>query len=510
VTFKDLQKLTTIQKNPNITKSSDFDIFKGLPFWIWSESEHKKQDILTKGQCCFNHVLGLPLKNNKEYPLFDYEKLIFDAIEQHQHTWIKKSRGIGATELILRYLAWKSLSSNILNNKSIFLVSGTREEFANGIKIRLERLFERKFPNIKFDSKYTELTLGANTWIKVFPTKRIQDLRGYTDVSYIFIDEADYFDPAEKWELEYVIKAYEEKSNCKIILTSTPNKPDSLFHKIERNEIFKGFFKKLFLDYTYGLGKIYDSDFIKREMNEAYFQREYCLAYAGMPSNWYSQQSIDFAVEAGKQYDPDQFRIQSPKFMAIDTGFSSSKFSILIGEWNSEFRQLRILCSELLDHPLYEDTISKIFQLRKHYGNVLNIGIDASNPELIASLKKKIGERYDYKYISEKQQYCKKYSSADISRMMIVVPVSFNTESKSIMTAHSKRMLDDPKRIVAINPCFNDLIVGLRGAIFDDRGHLDKDASPNDDVIDSYQILCQFFKYKNKELDENRALLLTQ
>jgi hypothetical protein len=453
--------------------------------------------------------LGLPVKNGEEYPLFDYEKSIFDPLEQGSHIWVKKSRGIGCTELIIRYLVWKIISSNTLDNKSIFLVSGTREEFSNNIKIRLEKLFERNFPQIKFDSKYTELTINK-TWVKVFPTKRIQDLRGYVDVSYLFIDEADYYDPAEQWELEYVIKAYEEKSNCQIILTSTPNKPDSLFHKIERNEIFKDFFKKIFLHYTLGLGKIYDSAFIEREKNEAYFQREYCLAYAGIPSNWYSQQSIDFAVELGKQYNPDIFRLTSPKFMAIDSGFASSKFAIVLGEWNREFRQLRILATELMDHPLYEDSISKIFQLIKHYGNILNIGVDASNPELIASLKKKIGERHDHKYISEKQQYCKKYPSADISRMMVVVPVSFNTESKSILTAHSKRMLDDPKRIVAINPRFNELIVGLRGAIFDDRGHLDKGASPNDDIIDAYQILCQFIKYKNREEDANKVLLLTQ
>jgi hypothetical protein len=73
-------------------------------------------------------------------------------------------------------------------------------------------------------------------------------------------------------------------------LTSTPNKPDSLFHKIERNEIFKDFFKKIFLHYTLGLGKIYDSAFIEREKNKAYFQREY-LAYAGRPGNLFSQDS---------------------------------------------------------------------------------------------------------------------------------------------------------------------------------------------------------------------------
>jgi late competence protein required for DNA uptake (superfamily II DNA/RNA helicase) len=145
-------------------------------------------------------------------------------LKQYHFLYNKKGRGIGVTELILRYLAWSCLSSDRLEGMSIFLVSGTREDFSNNIKIRLEKLFERNFPNVKFISKYTELTIGK-TWIKVFPTKRIQDLRGYTDVSYLFKDEADYFDPAEQFELEYVIKAYEEKSKCKIILASTPNKP---------------------------------------------------------------------------------------------------------------------------------------------------------------------------------------------------------------------------------------------------------------------------------------------
>ncbi len=101
-----------------------------------------------------------------------------------------------------------------MEGKSIFLVSGTLEDFSNNIKIRLETLSERNFPNVKFESKYTELTIGK-TWIKVFPTKRIRDLRGYTDVSYLFIDDADYFDPAEQFELEYVIKAYEKKINVR-------------------------------------------------------------------------------------------------------------------------------------------------------------------------------------------------------------------------------------------------------------------------------------------------------
>jgi hypothetical protein len=72
-------------------------------------------------------------------------------------------------------------------------------------------LFERNFPQIKFDSKYTELTINK-TWVKVFPTKRIQDLRDYVDVSYLFIDEADYYDLQSNGNLNMLSKHMKKKA----------------------------------------------------------------------------------------------------------------------------------------------------------------------------------------------------------------------------------------------------------------------------------------------------------
>ena len=108
------------------------------------------------------HIIGCPRKNNKEYPLFSYEKLIFDALENNQNIFILKSRGIGVTTFMIRYFVWKILSSSELDHKSIFIVSGTREEHANYIKEKLQQLFEN-FP-VTFESKYTELWL-KKTWI---------------------------------------------------------------------------------------------------------------------------------------------------------------------------------------------------------------------------------------------------------------------------------------------------------------------------------------------------------
>jgi hypothetical protein len=67
---------------------------------------HKVQDIKTKGDCCFNHVIGLLQKNGVEKPLYDYEKIIFDSLQSHKYLWIKKATGLGITEFMLRFTVW--------------------------------------------------------------------------------------------------------------------------------------------------------------------------------------------------------------------------------------------------------------------------------------------------------------------------------------------------------------------------------------------------------------------
>jgi hypothetical protein len=59
LTFKDLKKkvsLATQQQN------KFFERLQNKPFWIWNIEEHKQEDIKTNGDCCFNHIIGLPGK----------------------------------------------------------------------------------------------------------------------------------------------------------------------------------------------------------------------------------------------------------------------------------------------------------------------------------------------------------------------------------------------------------------------------------------------------------------
>jgi len=40
----------------------------------------KSSNSRTEGNCCFNHIVGLTRKGKKEFPLFDYEKLLYDSL----------------------------------------------------------------------------------------------------------------------------------------------------------------------------------------------------------------------------------------------------------------------------------------------------------------------------------------------------------------------------------------------------------------------------------------------
>jgi hypothetical protein len=110
MTFKDLKKKVSLE-----VTQQQFRLFERLhnkPFWIWNVEEHRRADIRTDGYCCFNHVLGLPQKDGDDKPLYDYQEIIFDSLDNNKHLWIKKATGLGISEFILRFMAWLCLKDN--------------------------------------------------------------------------------------------------------------------------------------------------------------------------------------------------------------------------------------------------------------------------------------------------------------------------------------------------------------------------------------------------------------
>jgi hypothetical protein len=63
-------------------QSKHFEIFRNKPFWISNVEEHKAEDIRTKGHCCFNHILGLPKKDNQTLIDFSYLQEVKDKVDE--------------------------------------------------------------------------------------------------------------------------------------------------------------------------------------------------------------------------------------------------------------------------------------------------------------------------------------------------------------------------------------------------------------------------------------------
>src|ERR1051325_2016506 len=105
-------------------------------------------------------------------------------------------------------------------------------------------------------------------------------------------------------------------------MVSTPNAPDGLFEKIEKESEKTCLYKRLFLDYTYGLGKIYTQEVIAKAKESPSFDREYDLKYLGMIGNVLHTKDIEVAMEKGSKHDPpnnvDEVNYYTQKSMGID------------------------------------------------------------------------------------------------------------------------------------------------------------------------------------------------
>jgi hypothetical protein len=447
----------------------------------------------------------LPVKDKKEHPLYDYEKILFDTLMSFdgsfidKHLWVKKSTGLGVTEFMLRLMAWlctnlrrldQSLHGNV--NGQMCIVTGPNIDIATKLVKRLKTIFEPKL-GLTFDNKETVLELNRCT-IEAYPSNHIDSFRALENPKFILIDEGDFFRKSEQDDVRFVIEGYIGKSDPYIVMVSTPNAPNGLFDKIEREPEQSCIYKRLKLDYTYGLDRIYTREEIAKAKKSPSFGREYDLQYLGLIGNTFHTQDIERAIELGKKY-----RITNTfgqKAMGIDPGFGSSTFAIVIIQFSDSI--LQVLYADEFERPRYEDMINKVANLYDMHTNIKNIFVDANSPELISSLKREVtNERDNWAWVQEKMADCKKHH-LDLNRHMKVVPVPFSTEGKN-MLIHMKELLESEDPIIAINPKFEKLTTSLRTAISDDLGKLDKEATSYDNVLDAFRLSLQMFKLKEKE-----------
>ena len=157
------------------------------------------------------------------------------------------------------------------------------------------------------------------------------------------LDEAGFFPPGQQQDARDVSERYIAKSNPYIVMVSTPNALDGLFERIEKESEDTSLYKCLFLDYTYGIGKIYTAEEIEKAKQSPSFEREYNLKYLGKIGNVFHTKDIEAAIKKGRKYDPDAF---SPSYyftsrsMGIDPAYGSSAFGIVVTQWMDDHIQI--------------------------------------------------------------------------------------------------------------------------------------------------------------------------
>jgi late competence protein required for DNA uptake (superfamily II DNA/RNA helicase) len=142
----------------------------------------------------------LPQKDGNDKPLYDYEQIIFDSLVTHnnKHLWIKKATGVGISEFMLRFMAWLCLKDSTLAGSQMCIVTGPRIDLAIALIDRMKKLFAgSRGLTTSFDTKETIIDLN-NVKIEAFPSHHLDAMRGLPNVSFILLDEADFFPPGQQ------------------------------------------------------------------------------------------------------------------------------------------------------------------------------------------------------------------------------------------------------------------------------------------------------------------------
>jgi hypothetical protein len=151
-------------------------------------------------------------------------------------------------------------------------------------------------------------------------------------------------------------------------MVSTPNAPGGLFYNIEKENEDSCLYKRLKMDYRYGLGKIYTQEEIDRAKQSPGFGREYELQYLGRIGNVFNSLQIDRAIELGEQFKNIAVNDYTLHSVGVDVGFGSSRTGVVLTEYLKEQHKIRILFSQEYEHANPQDIVNLCFDLyTKHW-----------------------------------------------------------------------------------------------------------------------------------------------
>lgn len=437
--LRELQYALNLRINPVEMDSNYFEQYQNLSFLE------------------FNNKIGLPVKDGKEYPLFDYEIELYEVLEKNKLVWVKKATGLGITEFMLRWIAWKCCTDTKWKNYHVIFITGPRIDLSITLMDRLKRLFKDHM----FETKNTVAIINGVV-VECFPSHHLDSARGLNP-KCIFLDEADFFPPNEQQEARAISERYIAKNDPYIIMVSTPNNPGGLYEQIERET--NCIYVRKELNYEVGRDKIYTSEEIAKAKLSPSFEREYNLKYGIGHGNLYPYELVNALEERYDLAYKNGSRVRT-----IDPAFGGS-------EGASRFA---ILESEKIDGIIYPKYCMQIHRAsptaitdqivdrdKKYPMPTL---VDAAHSGLIRDL-----------------QY----------RGVNAVEVVFSKELSN-MTMEGTQTVKE-KRVRFHPDICQDLTAQLKAVEANDKGHPDK-KKLRFDLGDTFQMACNFLKASDPEI----------
>lgn len=436
--FTKTEKAKHIIKDRRVKKK-----LKPVPSKFWCGTFESKTTI-----CCYNHFIGLPEKNGRQHPLYDYEEQLEQDYRSHQQIVILKATGLGITEFFLRLTEHEALTNPIFHNSQIGIFTGPNLDLAMRQITRIKKHLQDKIP---FEGDAYTIVFGTCT-IKAFPSMNINAARSLPNPKLLLIDEAAFFGMRDDEEVRAIAERYIAKSNPKIVIYSTPGLPDGFFYNMLKEESSP--YKKIYLPYLIGINKIYTQQEIEKAKKSPSFEREYNLQWGFGSGDIFDLKTLEEISREEYSLSP----VTDNVTIAVDPRYGSSKFGVVIVERLDGITY--VLFASQFERPSQTDMIGRVKSLVDTY-HCRTICIDGSNPGFIAE-----------------------FSNAK--------PINFKERGQIMTDNAAMKVL---KGEVRIHPKFGELLQQLRAVKKNEKGTPDKNRL-SFDLGDSFLMALHEFHHE--------------
>lgn len=232
-----------------------------LPGDIIQYDENNKEIIrdYEKGQCCFNHRVGLPTRKWESdagktevitVELTHFNHRMMKNYFRHRKYSKNKCRGDGTTEILtVRWNVFKyGVLDNVKNRKGVIL-PGTSSKLSNEISTRIKVLCDR-IPQIYLSGIPDSLAphkFNFKTGGRIELTSATPDAdRGYENVGDINQEEVAHWDMIDDKPVYYASEGVHDKTRCHITHNTTPRgKANFYYDLVWAPEAKSDFFKHI-------------------------------------------------------------------------------------------------------------------------------------------------------------------------------------------------------------------------------------------------------------------------